>query len=169
MPAAQTKFTRVRVTQDLQVDGGTVFGDSAGGTLQVTEYFRRITVSSAELLALNGTPKTIVPAPGTGKLIEFLGGTVFFKSTATAYAAVATKNFVIRFTDGSGPIVSTSLALTGLLDQTTDQIRTIKQITTDLTPVANSPLVLQISTAEITTGTGVVYIDLKYHIHSTGL
>jgi hypothetical protein len=151
-------------------EGGLVYQDYNEGPRKVEQRFYRVTVSSAEILALNATPKTLVAAPGAGKVLEFVSATLFFDATATAYAGIAAgEDLAIRFTDGSGAIASTTLEVTGLLDQTSDQIRTFKPITTDLTPVVNSPLVLHMLTGEITTGTGVIYLDVIVNIHETGL
>ncbi|UCF48291.1 MAG: hypothetical protein JSU89_14165, partial [Myxococcales bacterium] len=34
--------------------------------------YAEVEVTSAEILALNSTPKTLVPAPGAGKVLEFI-------------------------------------------------------------------------------------------------
>lgn len=44
-----------------------------------------IDLSSAEILALNGTPKTVVSAPGAGKLLQVLNATVKYTFVTTAY------------------------------------------------------------------------------------
>ncbi len=151
-------------------EGGLILQDVNEGPRKVEERFYRVTVSSAQLLALNATPVALAPAPGAGKVLEFVSAHAFFDATATAYAGVgATEDLAIRFTDASGAIVSTTLEVTGFLDQTTDQVRTFKPIVTDLTPVVNAALVLHMLNGEITTGTGVLYVDVVVRIHETGL
>jgi hypothetical protein len=151
-------------------DGGLILKDINLGPRSVEERYARITVTSAEILALFATPKTLVAAPGAGKFIEFLGATIMLDATATAYAGVAAgEDLCIKYTNAAGAIVSTTLETTGFIDQTTDQVRTIKAITTDVTPVVNSPIVLHLLVGEITTGTGVLYVNVSYRIHETGL
>lgn len=136
------------------------------GVLQMAE----VTVSSAEILALNATPKTLVAAPGAGKMLVFHSAVAILDYNSAAYAGVgATEDLVIRYTDGSGAIASTTLETTGLLDATSDQLRTHKAIVTDLTPVANSPLVLNLLNGEVTTGNSPMRYKVFYSVISTGL
>ena len=136
-------------------------------TTGVVQY-AEVAVSIAEMKLLNSAPKTLVAAPGAGKVLEFLGATFIYD-----YAAVfteSTDDLVVRFTDASGAIASTTLDATGLLDQSADQLRTFKPITTDLTPVANSPLVLHNSGNGEYGGTGSpCRVKVAYRVHSTGL
>ncbi len=167
MPTPATRFTNLEVTGDATLKGGVAL---TSGVRTLTQKYERVTVTSAEILALFTTPKPLVAAPGAGKFIEFLGATIMLDATTTAYAGVgATEDLAIRHTDASGVIVSTTLEATGFIDQTTDQIRTIKPIATDITPVVNSPLVLHMLNGEVTTGTGVLYVNVSYRIHETGL
>ena len=96
------------------VGPGSITGPMIADSARV--YTDQIDVSSAEILALNGTPKQLVAAPGAGKFIQVLSvtdqlifgsaayathteldvidtslGTILFKDTATLLAAVATK------------------------------------------------------------------------------
>ena len=123
-----------------------------------------ITVSSAELLALRATPKTIVPAKGATTIIDFLSATLFLDYNSAAYVE-SSADIVARFTDDSGAIVSTTLDATGLLNETSDQHRTLKPIATDLTPVVNSPIVLHNAGAgEWTTGDSPLYVFVRYRV-----
>lgn len=151
-------------------DGSLVIKD--GGPLgpSVTYGFAQVRVTSAEILALFATPKTLVPAPGAGKLLEFLGGSIALDATATAYAGVAAgEDLTIKYTNAAGVIVSTTLETTGFIDQTTDQVRTFKPIVTDLIPAVNAALVLHLLVGEIITGTGTLIVNVRYAIHETGL
>ena len=133
-------------------------------TIQMAE----VAITAAEMLAVRGTPKTLVAAPGAGYVLEFISATMIYD-----YAAVfgeSSDDLVIRFTDASGAIVSTTLDTTNFLDQTSDQIRTFKAITTDLVPVANSPLVLHNTGNGELTGTGSpCRMKVAYRVHATGL
>lgn len=130
--------------------------------------YAEVAVSVAEMLALRATPKTLVAAPGSGYVLEFISATFIFD-----YAAVFTDSsddIVVRFTDGSGAIASTTLDVTGLLDNAADGVRTLKAITTDLTPVANSPLVLHNIGNGEWGGTGSpCRVKVVYRVHATGL
>lgn len=141
-----------------------VSDDLHPNTIQMAE----VAITPAQMLACRATPVSLVAAPDAGYLLEFVSAT-FIYDYAAAYTE-STDNLVIRFTDGSGAIASTTLETTGLLDATSDQVRTFKAIVTDLTPVANSPLVLHNTGDGEFGGTGSpVRIKVAYRVHATGL
>lgn len=124
-----------------------------------------VTVSSAELLALNATPKTLVAAPGAGSALVFEGATLFLDYNSTAYDGIAAgEDLTIRYTNGSGQLVST-IETTGFLDATADALRYVYPATTAaITPVANAALVLHLSTGEIATGNSPLKIQINYRV-----
>lgn len=126
---------------------------------------RKVKITSAQLLALNATPVEIVPAPGAGNVIEFISAVVH-KPAGTAYAGIAAgEDLAIKYTDGSGAQVNTSLETTGFLDQTTAQTRMTRQIVTEFTPVVNAALVAQLLVGEITTGDSDLYVTINYCVY----
>ena len=124
-----------------------------------------ITLTSAELLALNATPKTLLAAPGAGSALVFEGATLFLDYATTAYDGVAEgEDLTIRYTNGSGQLVAT-IETTGFLDQATDQLRYVYPATTAaITPVANAAMVLHLSTGEIATGDSPLKIQINYRV-----
>lgn len=132
--------------------------------------YAAVSVTAAEVKALNATPKTLVAAPAAGYVLEFISALLILDYGTAAYAGIgATEDLVIRYTNGSGAIVSTTLETTGLLDATSDQLRTFKGISTDLTPVAAAALVLHLLNGEVTTGDSPLRIKVAYRVHATGL
>ncbi len=140
---------------------------------QLVTHVTRFTISSAQLLALNATPISVVPAPGAGLiLVPILWGVT--KAAGTAYAGVAAgEDLVLKFTDGSGVVAATPIETTGFLDQTTLQTRYANGHATgdSATPApalgtaqANAALVLQLLTGEITTGTSGLIGIVQYRI-----
>jgi hypothetical protein len=112
-----------------------------------------VTISTGELLALNATEKTLIAAPGAGKvlvpeLIQF-----HYDFATTAYAGIAAgEDINIRYTDSSGVIVAT-LEVTGFLDGTADEYRTLRPLADAAKePAANAALVAHMASGEITTG-----------------
>lgn len=120
-----------------------------------------VTVSSAELLALNATPKTLIAAPAAGiglivDRVEF-----FLDYNSAAYAGIAAgEDLAVRYTNGSGAIALTCEA-TGFLDQTADT-RRICTPSNDVAPVAAAALVLHMTTGEITTGDSPLKVRVFY-------
>lgn len=130
----------------------------------VEENVIKVRVTSAQLLALNATPKELVPAPGAGKHLEFLGAMIH-KPAGTAYAGIAAgENMAIKYTNGSGAQVCTDVESDGFLDAATAQTRIARPIVTEYTPAANAALVLQLLSGEITTGTSDLYVTTRYRV-----
>jgi hypothetical protein len=135
------------------------------------QYSGPITVSSAELLALRATPKTLLPACPSGSMYAFAHA-IAVADNGTAYV-VGTNDLAIRYKDGSGDVISQTIDTAGLLDQTTDIMSFVGPIATDSkTPKADcdgQALVLHNTGAsEFTTGTGVLRMHVWYHIIPTG-
>jgi hypothetical protein len=130
-----------------------------------------VSLSSGELLALRATPKTLVAAPGSGKLLEFLGGVLFLDATATAYVE-SSANLAVKYTDGSGAKVSDDIEATGFIDQTADTMTSIVPKTDAIVAKSgceNKALVLHnLGAGEYTTGTGTMRAKVLYAIWSTG-
>ena len=127
-----------------------------------------VLVSSAELLALNATPKQLVPAPGANRALVFEGA-VIVKPAGTAYGGIAAgEDLSIKYTDGSGAEVAQCEA-TNFLDQATAQTRQVRPHTaassvSDKTPTANAALVLHMLTGEIITGDSPLHVRVYFRV-----
>lgn len=147
--------------------GVPVHGGEAAGA-QLRTFRRRVIVTSAELLALNATPQTLVPAPGAGKALIFEGALIQ-KPAGTAYAGIAAgEDLSVKYTDESGAEVA-QCETTGFLDQTTEQIRWARAHAaasgpSQISPVANAALVLHLLVGEITTGDSDLNIEVHYRV-----
>jgi hypothetical protein len=127
-----------------------------------------LTVTSAELLALNATPKTLIAAPGAGKILwpEYM---LIHKPAGTAYAGIAAgEDLALKWTDASGTVLMTC-ETTGFLDQATAQERIALAYraasgASQITPTANAALVLHMLTGEIITGDSPLYVQIFYRL-----
>jgi predicted RecA/RadA family phage recombinase len=127
-----------------------------------------ITITSAQLLALNATARQIVAAPGAGKAIVLIG-VLGYKAAGTAYAGIAAgEDIAFKYTNSSGTSVG-QMETTGFLDQTTAQVRYTPAVTTDHTPVANAALVAHLLTGEIITGDSDLVLRVFYRVVPTTL
>jgi hypothetical protein len=124
-----------------------------------------VTISSAELLALNATPKALVAAPGAGLAIVPVDVEVFLDYNSAAYAGIAAgENLEVRATDGSGQLFAT-IESDGLLDATADQYRHIYALAAAAsTPVANAALVMRLASGEVTTGNSPMKVRTRYRV-----
>lgn len=152
--------------------GGLVFNGAAGG---ISGALKKTLITSAQLLALNATPQTIVPAPGAGLAIA-INRLVLYKPAGTAYAGVAAgEDFVAKYTNGSGAQLTSVIETTGFLDQATAQTRyadapgAVTTAAADVTPVANAAVVLHLLVGEIITGTSDLYVWTYYDVIPTVL
>lgn len=152
--------------------GGMVF-NHINGSQSLLGAFKTTTISSAQLLALNATPQTVVAAKGAGIAIIPLRVAIY-KPAGTAYAGVATgEDLVLKYTNGSGAQCSSVIETTGFLDQTTAQTRiagmpgAMTTVAGDYAPVANAAVVLHLLTGEIITGDSPIYVRVWYDLLDT--
>lgn len=131
-------------------------------------------ITSAQLLALNATPVTVLLAPGAGYFIK-IENWVARHGTGTAYGGIAAgEDLVLKYTNGSGAIAAAAIETIGFLDQATAQIRvangfgvpasTASTVPGDFTPVENAAIVIQLLSGEITTGLFDLYLFINYSI-----
>lgn len=122
-----------------------------------------ITISSAELLALNATPKQLVAAPGAGKALILVDAQLDLAYATTAYAGIAAgEDLEIRYTNGSGQLVAT-VETTGFLDATAAAYRHIYPASAAaIAPAENAALVMDLAAGEITTGDSPLKVRVRY-------
>jgi len=138
------------------------------GNVIATVQSRLVTITSAQMLALSATPRTLVAAPGAGRVLIFKGAQLFYDYNSAAYAGIATgEDLAFRYTDGSGAIAAT-LETTGFLDATADARRWVPEgaspaaTAAGVAIVANAPLVLHMTAGEITTGDSPLLVRTFY-------
>ena len=128
-----------------------------------------VEITAAQILALYTTPKSLVAAPGAGNVLDFVSLQLAYDAGATAYTIGTAGNLQVKYTDGAGAAASVTQAVTGMIDQTTDQIRLLDKLEASTTPVANAALVLTLATANPTSGNGTVHAKVIYRVYATGL
>lgn len=77
------------------------------------------TITNAEIKALRATPKTLVAAPAAGKVLEFVALALFLDYGSNVLTESA-DNMAVRYTDGSGGIVSQAIEATNFIDAAAD-------------------------------------------------
>lgn len=119
---------------------------------------KRVSLSSAQILALNTTPVTLVPAPGAGRAVDVVSVT----ASLTAGTQYTGSNAVeVRYTNGSGTKVTGDLAAAWLNSATN---RADKAVAAAATLTANAAVVAFVPTANPGAGTGTVTIDVLYRV-----
>lgn len=170
----------VQFATDAQAEAGTRTDRAIGCDTLAAELSRRaelpgavqyatVTVSSAELLALRATPKTLVAAQGAGKAIQLLSAQLFLDYNSAGYTE-SSDNMAIRYTDGSGVIVSQAIEATGFIDQTADTL-TVALPKIDAIAAAtgalNKALVLHnTGDGEYESGDSPLIVKIAYIVHN---
>lgn len=151
-------------------DNGELILNRPDGLQEVFGLSKTITVSSAQLLALNATPQTIIAAPGA-LLAVVPRRVVIFKAAGTAYAGIAAgEDLVLKYTNAAGAQCSSVIETTGFLDQATDQTRIAHPpastllVAGDYAPVANAAVVLHLLVGEIITGNSALRVRVWYDL-----
>ena len=129
------------------------------------------TITSAQLLALHGTPIEIIPAPGANKAILLKKAIAYMPFNSVAYDGVAGgEDLVLAYTNGSGTALA-KFETTGFIDQGTSQVRVAAPEApvagTNLTPTVGAAVVAALLSGEIATGNSTLKIRAYYVIIDT--
>lgn len=100
-------------------NGFTVEHDGHQATIKAPVEMVEVTLTAAEVKALAATQKTLVAAPGAGKMLQFISATLKLNYGSEAFTESA-DNLAIKYTDDSGVAVSQTIESTGFIDQTAD-------------------------------------------------
>lgn len=127
-----------------------------------------IALTISEMKNLRATNKELVPAPGAGKALQFLGAMFIFD-----YAAAYTEsgnNLAVNYTDAAGAVASEVVEGTGLWDATSDQVRHMVPAIVSPVVVVNAALTLDMQGSGELGGTGSpCRIKVLFAVHDCGL
>lgn len=142
----------------VQVGGNVVATDVAVQQVDVT-------LTTAQVKALNATPISLVAAPGAGKANILIDALAWLDYATTAYDGIAAgEDVAIRYTDGNGLIVA-EIEATGFLDQAADEYRHVYPLADAAKEViANAALVAHMKTGEIATGDSPLKLRIRYRV-----
>ena len=132
---------------------------SPNDTLNVVQF----TLTSAQILALNTTPITIVPATGAGTLIQVDGITAKLVFNSIAYTGANPISFA--YTNASGVLVTGTVA-SAFIDSasgTNYYYAPANPSATGFVPVANAPIVAFVGTANPAAGNSTIVLTIRYH------
>lgn len=125
-----------------------------------------VLITTAEVLALNATPKTIVAAPGTGKYLQFLGAIVLLDYNSAAYVDDAGEDLVFKYTDSSGSEISNTLDGSAF-DGTADALVIAEPVNPAANVIevpANAAIVLHLLVGEWITGDSPLKVRCFYRV-----
>jgi hypothetical protein len=81
---------------------------------------KKVRITNAQIKAMRATPITLVPGV-PGKTLQFISAQFKLKYGSNVLTETA-DNMAIRYTDGSGAIVSQAIEATGFIDQSADTV-----------------------------------------------
>jgi hypothetical protein len=125
-------------------------------------------IASAEILALNSTPKILVPSPGPGKVIEFISAILILDWESAAYATYGD----LTVANETGTAYSNTVLLANLLAATADkmvQLMALDAADTGIVLLEDEALELICATGDPITGDSPVRYKIMYRVHETGL
>lgn len=128
-------------------------------------YEKKVTLTSAQILDLT-THKELVPAPGAGRLLEFVAA-IMKHNAGTAYVEPDTADDCVIQYD-TGQAVSADITTLGFLTVTDDEVRKVVSNvanSVDLEACVDAALQLHNLDSEYTTGTGTLDITIIYRLH----
>lgn len=122
--------------------------------------FSDITITSAQVLALNTTPKELLAAPGAGfcYAIDSIYATIDFNSAA--YSA-STDALEIRYTNGAG---AKPAELSNTFLEAAADARELAQPASAIIPVENAAIVAVVPNADPTTGDSDIKVRVFYRV-----
>lgn len=129
-----------------------------------------VSLTKANILAMNGTPVTLVAAPGAGKALRFKSATLIYDFATAAYGGGG--DVTIRY-GGGGTTLSSTVSAANSFGAAADKITTMEALDTaaGIAVSANTALVITNATGAFTdapsNGTGRVV--LEYEVITTRL
>ena len=122
-------------------------------------------LTSAQLLALNTTPITLIPAAGAGNMISIVNATLEYNFVATPYTVPGGTQLQLFVNTLE---VGTDIAAAGLVDQGANTVASTtaaNQTTgTAAATLANQPLTITNSIGNFTLGDGTLTVTVYYNI-----
>jgi hypothetical protein len=146
------------------IPSGVKILDNRGGFAQ-SPLLATLTLTNAQILALEATPIQVIAAPGAGSLIQVLGWALENLNTGTAYV----NGGAIELTYGSGGgLAAATVAATFLTSPTATETITANggSAAAAGTASVNEGIFITNATAPFITGTGTMKVWISYNVLS---
>ena len=176
-PANTTDLKDAIVNLGLLASGGVTPLNLDGGDLTCDQIISNdltvatVTIATGDVLQLATTPYQLIAAPGAGKFLEFVSAQLILDYNSVPYTESG-DNMAIRYTNGSGVIVSQAIESTGFIDQAADTItNALPKIDAIVAAsgAVNQALVLDNTGADFAAGNSPLIVKIAYRIHTSGL
>lgn len=158
-PVALTDIVPTQDSAGASAAGGSTvqqIGEAAGAIT------KKITLTSAQILALNGTPITLVAAPGAGKIVKLLACSLQGNFGTVAYAT----NTTLRVKVGSLDQQFVGGSFLAFSANSYTEIARSTSTASGISGVANQPAQIYAASGNPTAGDGTVDVYITYQIAS---
>jgi len=132
------------------------------GLIQYTE----VEISSAEVLAAFATPVEVIPAPGDGRVLEFISAVMILDHGGTDYANARTCHFEYY---GGGTTVSDTVAAATFINQADDCIVVCQALSAEAELSANTAICWALDTGEVITGNSPLRMKVSFRVYEAEL
>lgn len=146
------------------VVNGTLASNSVTVAQLTPAVFTEVTVNltTAQVLALNTTPITLVAAPGATSYVVV--DEVRFKMVFNSIAYTGSNNMEFLYTNLSGTQVAAAVPAASLNAASGTTLVVAPKVTTEFTPVLNAAVVVGVPTANPAAGNSAVSLMVRYHV-----
>jgi hypothetical protein len=149
---------------DVQVHGAPI-----NGAAQVLVATKKLT--STQILSLNSSPIEVIPAPPAGKFIEVVSVharlTWGNSMSDAAYSSVGASDFLqLKYTDGSGSLLTANFSPVGVFDQAADGHQLLTAVSGS---VPKSAKVVAVLAGAWTLGTSPITLEVLYRLRDLGI
>ena len=129
-----------------------------------TVYYASINIPTASVLTLNSLPLTIVPAPGAGLAIQVVSATASMTYNTTPYATNGALSLISLGSVISQAKLTANGFLFGTVTRNVSFGITKSDLITDTQIGVNTPLLVQVDSADPTAGDSDITVTVLYRI-----
>jgi len=136
---------------NVKILDGTIAASKLASAMSAIETVA-VTVTNSQIIGMLAAPKTLVAAGGAGTVIQFLGAILVLDYGGTNVFTETDDNFVVRYENTTGAIVSEVIEGTGFINQAADTMTNAipkKDAIVVSASAINKPLVLNVTGHEI--------------------
>jgi hypothetical protein len=124
-------------------------------------------IANLDVEELDAIQQEIAPAPGAGKALELISAVLIVDYVGAPYTAGVLE---IRYTDGTGTVLSTQITFAEFLDKEADTVLGVQALQANVALTANAAIVLDGSTLPASAaGASPITVICNYRVIETGL